>query len=98
MKSQGKPRRVSDVTGSVGDLPGKQTKVSELVNTEFIINSIEEREGDWGPYLTVGITVEGEEFYFFSNHQVLMDKLRKCAEQLPLFATVTACESKTEGR
>jgi len=98
MKKQSRPRRVSDIAGSVGELPGKQVKVSELVDTEFVVNSIDEREGDWGPYVAVGITIGQEEFYFFSNHAVLMGKLQKCMGQLPLFAVISARESKTEGR
>jgi len=97
MKSTDRPRRVSDVAGSVGDLPGEQVKVSELVDSEFVINSINERDGDWGPYLAVGITVKDEKFYFFSNHAVLMGKLQKCMGQLPLFATISVRESKSSG-
>jgi len=90
-------RRVSDVVGS-GRLPGEKVKVSELVGTEFIVNSIDERDGVWGPYLGVAITVKGEEFYFFTAHQVVMSKLMKCKHQLPLLATVMVLESRESDR
>lgn len=98
MDEQKQIRRVSDVTGSGGDLPGVQVKVSELVDTEFVITRIDERTGDWGEYLAVVIEVEGRELFFFSAHQVLVQKLRKCVDDLPLLATITVRASKEGGR
>jgi len=87
MDERVKMRRVGDITGSGGDLPGEQVKVSELVDTEFVITRIDERTGDWGEYLAVVVEVEGKPFFFFSSHQVLVQKLRRCADDLPLLAT-----------
>jgi len=90
-------RRVSDIVGG-SKLPGEQVKVSELVDTEFVINSIDERKGEWGPYLGVAIEVKGEEYYFWTAHQVITQKLAQCKDDLPLFATIVARESEESGR
>jgi len=90
-------RRVSDVVGG-GELPGEQVKVSDLVGTEFVIRSIDERGGDWGPYLGVAIEVKGEEYYFWTAHQVITQKLVKCKDDLPLLATIVAREGRESGR
>jgi len=73
-------------------------KVSELVDTEFVITRIDERTGDWGEYLAVVVEVEGKPFFFFSSHQVLVQKLRRCVDNLPLVGTITVRESKEGGR
>lgn len=96
-KQKQEVRRVSDVVGG-GELLGEQVKVSELVDTEFVVNSISARDGDWGPYLGVEIEVEGKEYYFFTAHQVVMSKLEKCEDQFPLLAMITVRESKESDR
>jgi len=98
MSEREQMRRVSDVTGSGGDLQGEKVKVSELVDTEFVVTHIAEYDGEWGEYLAVEVEVEGKEYFFFTGHQVLVQKLRKCVDDLPLLATVTVRASKEGGR
>jgi len=91
-------KRVSDVAPAQEPLDGEKRNVRDLIGVEFVITRIEEREGDSGEYLAVQCEFDGAPFFFFSNHQAIMPKLRKCIDAVPLLATVVESVSKTTGR
>lgn len=83
-------RRVSDVASPAVKFQGKQLKVRQLVDKEFVISDVRELRGDSGDYLGVQIWGAGEAFFFFSSHTVVCKKLRECAGEFPLLATIRA--------
>lgn len=98
MSEQDRVRRVGDVVPARAELEGDQWHVRNLVGVEFTITGIAEWEGEEGPYLAVGIEIDGKEGFFFSSHQAIFRKLLLCQDELPLVATIRAREGKASGR
>lgn len=91
-------KRVSDIAPLQSPLDGEKRNVRDLVGLEFVVTRIEEREGENGEYLAVQCELDGNLFFFFSNHQAIMPKLRKCIDAVPLLATIVESKSKSTGR
>jgi len=91
-------RRVSNIVPMQETPKGDQIYVRNLVGEEFTITNIQEREGDSGDYLIVEIEREGENFFFFTAHQAIMPKLKRCVNDLPLLATIRQVDTARSGR
>ncbi len=98
MSEQRARRRVGDVVPSRAELEGIQYHVRDLVGKEFEITGLHEWEGDDGPYLAVGIEINGTAGFFFSSHQAIFRKLLLCQDELPLVATILEKTAKASGR
>jgi len=91
-------RRVGDVAPAGEKLDGDMLYVRALVGAEFVVTGIQERRGDNGEYLAVVIELEGKQAFFFTSHQAIVPKLRKCVDDLPLLATITEEVASGTGR
>jgi hypothetical protein len=91
-------RRIGEVAPAGTKLEGQQTKLSELVGTDFTITDARKWKGEDGEYWAVSIDIDGDPFFFFSSHTVVSQQLEEAAGSLPLVATVEIRESDTPGR
>lgn len=98
MNEQKRTRRVGDVVPSREALEGDLCRVRDLVDKEFVITGIAEWVGSDGPYLAVGIKLDGEAGFFFSSHLAIFRKLLLCQGELPLLATILERTGKESGR
>ena len=91
-------KRVSDVVEDRNLTEGQHVKVAQLVDKEFVIDQIQEFEGEHGPYLTVAIHSDDWRGFFFTSHKVLFRKLSQCGDSLPLLGKITRRTSDRSGQ
>jgi len=86
-------KKFSDFSQEEQALDGDKIRTDSLVNQELVITGYRIRKSRYsknvsGDYLTLQVEIDGETYVCFTGSDVLIDQVKKYAEEIPFIATI----------
>jgi len=86
-------KRFSDFSQEETALDGDKIRIDSLINQELAITGYRIRKSRYsknesGDYLTLQIEIDGSTYVCFTGSDVLIEQVKKYAEEIPFIATI----------